>query len=148
MLFYGQKVPTIAGDERIHFRLNRTGEDQIIGRVARHRLGWSLGCWHQFSRRIDEKLLDPSPALRLEAQLPGEDPLQLDHYRLRQDQLQASVDRLLDHPARRAGRDEGGDQDVGVAEDAQDQSRSERISSTSASESSGPIPRVSARSRP
>jgi hypothetical protein len=88
------------------------------------------------------------PTLRLEAELAGEDPLQLHHHRRCQDELQASVDRLLENPAWRPGRDEGRDQDVGVAEDAQGQLRSERSSSTSASLSSGPIPRASARSLP
>jgi hypothetical protein len=36
-----------------------------------------------------------------------------------QDECQAVVDRLLDDPARRAGRDERGHQDIGVAGDAQ-----------------------------
>jgi hypothetical protein len=86
----------------------------IIG-VARHGLGRGIRHRSQLDRQVDEKLLDSSPALRLEAELAGEDPLQLHHHRLRQDELQATVDRLLDHPARRAGRDEGGDQDVCVA---------------------------------
>jgi hypothetical protein len=67
---------------------------------------------------------------------------------LGQDELQAGVDHLLENPAGRAGGDERRDQDVGVADDTQDQLRPERISSTSVSVSSGPIPRVSARSRP
>jgi hypothetical protein len=67
---------------------------------------------------------------------------------LGQDELQAGVDHLLENPAGRPGGDERRDQDIGVAGDAQDQLRPERISSTSASVSSGPTPRASARSRP
>ena len=148
MLPHGEQMPAIARDEHVHPRLNRTGKNQVIGRVARYRLGCGLRCRDQLDRKVNEKLLDPLPALRLETQLPGEDPLQLDHHRLGQDELQAGVDYLLEDPAWRSGGDERRDQDVGVAGDSQDQRRPERISSTSASVSSGPTPRASARSRP
>ena len=75
-------MPAVSRDENIHPRLNRTGEDQVIGRVARHGLGQSLRRWDRLCRKIEEKLLDSSPVLRLETELPDEDPLQLDHYRL------------------------------------------------------------------
>jgi hypothetical protein len=39
MLSHGEKMPAVPRDERIHFRLNRTGQDQVVGGVARHRLG-------------------------------------------------------------------------------------------------------------
>lgn len=148
MLTDGKQMPVIAGDEHVHLRLNRASEDQVIVRVSRHRLGWSLGRSNHPGRKVDQKLLDALPALWLEAQLPGKDPLQLDHHRLGQDELQAGVDCLLEDPARRTGGDERRDQDVGVAGDSQDQLRPERVSSTRASLSSGPIPSASARSRP
>jgi hypothetical protein len=92
MLPNGEHVPVIAGDEGIHSRLNRTGEDEVIVRIARHGLGRGLRRRNQLGRKVDEKLLDPSPALRRKAQLPGEDSLQLHHHRLGQDKLQASRD--------------------------------------------------------
>lgn len=88
------------------------------------------------------------PAAGLKAQLGGEDALQLRLDWLCEDELKATVDDLIDDAAGRAGRDEGRDQDVGVTENAQSQLCAERISSTNASLSSGPIPRSSARSRP
>jgi len=148
MLSDGEQVLAIPRDEHVHPRLSSTSKDQVIGRIACHRLRWILGRRNQFGRKIDQKLFDSSPALRLEAQLPGEDPLQLDHHRLGQDELQAGVDYLLENPAGWSGGNERRDQDVGVAGDSQDQLRPERISSTSVSVSSGPIPRASARSRP
>lgn len=87
MLFHREQVPAIARNENLHPRLNRTGKNQVIVRVARYRFGWSLRRRDQLGRKVDEKLLDPSPALRLEAQLPGQNPLQLDHHRLGQDKL-------------------------------------------------------------
>ncbi len=138
----------IAGHENFHRSLNRAGKDQIIVWVARHRLGRALRRRNQLGREVEEKLLDRLPARRLEAQLFGENPLQLDHHRLGQDELQASVDGLLENPAWRSGGDERRHEDVGVAGDSQDQPRPERISSTRVSLSSGPIPRASARSRP
>lgn len=75
MLSHGEKVSAITRDENIHFRLNRAGEDQVVGRVSRYRLGRGLRRWDHLCRKIDKKLLDPSPALWLEAELPGEDPL-------------------------------------------------------------------------
>ena len=55
----------VAGYENVHLSLNRTGKDQIIIWVARHRLGRALRRWNKLGRKIDKKLLDPSPALRL-----------------------------------------------------------------------------------
>lgn len=95
MLTHGEQVPAISRDENVHPRLSRTGQDQVIVRIASHRLGWILRRRNRVGRKVDEKLLDSSPALRLKAQLPGENPLQLDHHRLEQDELQASVDYLL-----------------------------------------------------
>ena len=95
MRTYGEQVPAIARNENVHLRLNCTSKNYVIGRVVRHRLRWTLRCRDQLGRKLDEKLLDPSPALRLEPQLPDEDPLQLDHHRLGQDELQSSVDYLL-----------------------------------------------------
>lgn len=109
MLTDREQVPAVARDERIRFRLNRTREDQVVVWVSRDRLGRIFGRWDQFGRKIDEELLDLFPALRLEAQLAGEDSLQLDHHRLGQDEFQAGVDRLFEDPAGRSGGDEGRD---------------------------------------
>jgi hypothetical protein len=40
MLSDREKVPAVPRDECIHTRLNRTSENQIVVRIARHRLGW------------------------------------------------------------------------------------------------------------
>lgn len=82
MFPHREQVPAIARDKCIYLRLNCTSKNHVIGKIARHRLGWSLRLRNQLSREIDEKLLDPSPSLQLEAQLPGQDSLQLDHHRL------------------------------------------------------------------
>lgn len=82
MLPDGKQVPAIPRDENVHPRLNRTSKDQVVVRIARNGLGQSLRRRNHLCRKVNEKLLDPSPALRLKAQLPGEDPLQLDHHRL------------------------------------------------------------------
>ena len=148
MLSNGELVAAVTGHENLHLGLNRTGKDQVIVWVAGHRLGRVLRRWNQLGRKIDEELFDLLPALRLKAQLLGEGPLQLDHHWMGQDEFQASVDRLLEDPAGRSGGDERRHQDVGVTGDSQDQPRPERISSTTASLSSGPTPRTSARSRP
>lgn len=87
MLSNRQQVLAVSGHENVRLSLNRTRKDQIIIRVARYRLGLFLGCWNQLDRKIDKKLLDPLPAGRLETQLLGEDPLQLDHHWLGQDEL-------------------------------------------------------------
>ncbi len=148
MLSNGEQVPVVAGYENVHRGLDRTGKDKVVIWVSRHPLGRILRRWSQLDRKIDEKLLDLSPALLLEAQLLGEDPLQLDHHWLGQDELKTSIDRLLEDAAGRSGGDERRHEDVGVAGDPQDQPRPERISSIKASLSSGPTPRASARSRP
>lgn len=145
---HGEQMPSIAGNEDVHPPFDRTGENHVVVGIAGDGVGRSFGRGGHLGGHVDQELFDLAPALRLEAQLPGEDSFQLDHRWLREDELQATVDRLLDYAARRSRRDERGDKDVGVAEDAQDQPRCERISSTSASLSSGPIPRASERSRP
>jgi hypothetical protein len=119
MLADGEQVAPVARDEGIHSRPNCAGEDQVIIAVARHGLGRGRRRRSQINRELEEKLLDSSPMLRLEAHLSSQDLPQLHHHRLEQDKLQASVDRLLEEPARRPRRDEGGDQDVGVAGDSQ-----------------------------
>lgn len=58
----------------------------------------------------------------------------------RQEQLQATVDRLLEDPARRTSDDESRDQDLGWGSDGRAQRRSARRSSTRDSTSSGPNP--------
>lgn len=141
-------MATIAGHEHLDPGRDRAGEDQIIVGIAADRLGPARRGIDQFGREIDDQLPGRLPALRLEADLLGQDPLQLDQHRSRNDQLDPPVDRLLEDPARRPGGDERRDEDIGVAGDPQDQRRPERISSTTASLSSGPMPTDSARPRP
>lgn len=141
-------MATIAGHEHLDPGRDRTGEYQVVVRVAADRLGPACGGGDEFDREVDQKLLGRLPAVDLEAELPGQDPLQLDDHWAGQDQLDPAVDRLLEDPARRSGSDERRDEDVGVAGDPQDQRRPERDSSTTVSLSSGPIPRASARPRP
>lgn len=148
MLTQRKQVATISGHEHLHLRLDHTGEDQVVVRIAADRLGPPSGCVDQFDREVDQELLDRSPAVDLEVEFPGQDPLELDDHRTGQDQIDPAVDRLLEDPARRARGDERGDEDVGVAGDPQDQRRPERDSSTTVSTSSGPMPMASARSRP
>lgn len=148
MLTQGKQVAAVAGHEHFDPRRDRTGEDQVVVGVAADRLGRVRGGGDHFRRQIDEQLPDTLPAPRLEADLLRQDPLQLDQHRLGKYQLDPAVDRLLEDPARRPGGDERRDEDVGVAGDPQDQPRPERISSTTASLSSGPMPIDSARPRP
>lgn len=148
MFTHGKQVATIPGHENLDPGLHCAGENQIVVRVAADRLGMVRRGGNQLRREIDEKPSGLLPAPRLEADLPGQDPLQLDQHRAGQDQLDPAVDRLLEDPARRSGRDERRDEDVGVAGDAQDQRSPERDSSTNDSLSSGPMPTASARPRP
>ena len=148
MLAYRKQVAMITGDKDLDPGRDRTGEDQVVVGVAANRLGWALRGDDEFGGEVYEQLLDRLPSIGLEADLPGQDPLQLDQHRPRQDQFDPAVDRFLEDPARRPGRDERRDEDVGVASDPQDQRRPERDSSTTASLSSGPIPMASARPRP
>lgn len=148
MLTQGKQVATVAGHEHLDPRRDRTGEYQVVVGVAAERLGWVRGGGDHLRSQIDEQLPDTLPAPRLEAELPGQDPLQLHQHWSGQHKRDPAVDRLLEDPARRPGRDERRDEDVGVAGDPQDQPRPERISSTRASLSSGPMPIDSARPRP
>ena len=148
MLTQGKQVATIAGHQYLDPGPDRTGEDQIVVGVAADGLGPARGGGDEFGGEVDEQLLDGLPTFGLEAELPGQDPLQLDHHRSGQDQLDPAVDRLVEDPARRPRGDERRDEDVGVAGDPQDQWRPERDSSTTASLSSGPMPMASARPRP
>jgi hypothetical protein len=148
MLPQGKQVTTIAGHQHLDRGAHRTGEDQIVVWVAADRLGRAGGGLDQFGREVDKKLLDAVPTVEREAELPGQDPLQLDQHGAGQDQLDPPVDRFLEDPARRPGGDERRDEDVGVAGDPQDQRRPGRDSSTTASLSSGPMPMASARPRP
>jgi len=148
MLTQRKQVATIAGHQHLDSGPDRAGEDQVVIGVAADRVGPARGGGDEFGREVDEQLLDGLPSVGLEADIPGQDPLQLDQYRSGQNQLDPAVDRLLEDPARRPRCDEGRDEDVGVAGDPQDQRRPERDSSTKASMSSGPTPIASARSRP
>jgi hypothetical protein len=148
MFTHRKQVATIAGHENLDPCFYRAGEDQIVVSVAADRLWPARGGGDQFHREVDEQLLDRLPTVGLEAELPGQDALQLDQHGPGQDELDAGVDRLLEDPARRASGDERRDEDVGVAGDAQDQRRPERNSSTTTSLSSGPMPMASARPRP
>jgi hypothetical protein len=148
MLTQGKQVATIAGHQRLDSGRDRAGEDQVVVGVAADRLGPALGSGDEFGREIDEQLLDGLPSVGLEADLLGQDPLQLDKDRSGQDKLEPAVDRLLEDPTRRPRCDERRDEDVGVAGDPQDQRRPRRDSSTTASMSSGPMPIASARPRP
>lgn len=148
MLTQGKQMSAIAGDDDLDPGCHRTGEDQVVIRVAADRLGPARGGVDQFGCEVDQKLLGSLPAVFLEAELHGQDPLKLNDHRTGQDQLDPAVDRLLEDPARRSGGDERRDEDIGVAGDPQDQWRPERDSSTNASLSSGPTPTASARSRP
>jgi hypothetical protein len=67
MLTYGEQVPAVPRNENVHLRLSSTSKDQVIGRIACHRLRWIFGHRNQFSRKVYEKLLNSSPALRLES---------------------------------------------------------------------------------
>jgi hypothetical protein len=144
----GKQVATIAGHQYLDFGRGRTGEDQVVVGVAADRLGPAHGSRDEFGRKVDEHLLDGLPSVGLEADLLGQDPLQLDKCRSGQDKLELAVDRLLEDPTRWPRRDEGRDEDVGVAGDPQDQRRPRRDSSTTASISSGPMPIGFARPRP
>ena len=84
-------------------------------------------------------------ALVAEVELLGQHPLQLVQDDLGQYQLDPAVDCLLEQTARRPVGDQRRHKDVRVAEDAERQPCLPRNSSTSASTSSGPIPRSSAR---
>lgn len=148
MLTQREQVAAISGHEHLDPGRHRTGEDKVVIWIAADGLGSARGRVDQLGREVDQKLLDRLPTVDLEAELPGQDPLQLDDDRTGQDQLDPAVDRLLEDPARRSGSDERRDEDVGVAGDPQDQWRPERDSSTTASLSSGPTPTASARSRP
>jgi hypothetical protein len=74
--------------------------------------------------------------------------LQLVENEVGQHELDAAIDRFLEQAARRAVSDQRRDEDVRIAENAECQPFSLRSSSTSASASSGPMPRSSARLRP
>lgn len=148
VLAEGKQMAMIPGHQHLDPGLDHTGEDQVAVRVAAHLFGPALGGGDDFRGEIHEQLLDRPPSIRFEANLPRQDPLQLDQHRSGEDQFDPAVDRLLEDPARRPGSDERRDEDVGVAGDAQDQRRPERDSSTNASLSAGPMPTASVRPRP
>lgn len=144
----GEQMLAVTRGQDLDLGLDCAGEDAIVGGVSGHRLrggGWGPDRLHS---EFSEQRLGLDPSLRVEVELPGEDAPQLDDHRIEENQLERAVDRLLEEPARRARRDEGGNQDVGVETGAQAQRRRDRSSSTTASVSSGPIPSFSARSRP
>ena len=144
----GKQVLAVTRGQDLDPGLDRAGEDEVIGGVSGHRLRGPGRGPDRLHREFSEQRLGLDPSLRVEVELLGEDALQLDYHRVEEDQLEATVYRFLEEPARRSRCDEGGDQDVGVETCAQAQCRRNRSSSTKASVSSGPIPSFSARSRP
>jgi len=75
--------------------LDRAGEDEVVGGVSGHRLRGPGGGPDRLHRELSEQCLGLAPPLRLEVELLGEDPLQLDYHRVEEDQLEATVDRFL-----------------------------------------------------
>ena len=133
-------MAAVAADEHIGRRGRGTREDPVVGGIAGQafrlvRRWWPLG------RYPLEEAARLVPSLVGEAELALEHALELDHDRLGDDEDDPAVDRVLDQPAGRAVGDQRGDEDVRIAADAQGQPRSLRISSTSASTSSGPCQR-------
>lgn len=138
----------ITSSKNIDLGLDRAGEDEVVGRISGHRLRGLGRGFDRLHGEFPEQRLQLAPPLRLESELLGENTPQLNYDGVEEDQLEAAVDRFLEQPARWPRGDEGGDQDVGVKTSAQAQRCRDRSSSTTASASSGPIPSLSARSRP
>lgn len=99
--------------------LDGAGEDEVVGGVTGHRLRGPGRRPDRLQCELSEQRLGLAPRLRLDVELLGENALQLDYYRVEEDQLEAAVDRLLEKSARRSPCDEGGDKDVGVETRAQ-----------------------------
>ena len=142
-----EQVRPVTGREHVDARLDRAGEDRIVCRFARDRVGVlrqtrSLRC------QPGQQLASCTRLLLAEAELLGQHVLELVEDEVRQDKLDPVVDRLLEQAARRPVGDQRRDEDVRVAEDAELQPCLPRSSSTSTSVSSGPTPRSSARRRP
>lgn len=115
-----QQVLAIAGDEDLDACLHRAGKDQVVVRVAGHGLDRTWRHRSRLYRQANEQCLDLFPAVRVERELLPKYALELLHDGLRQHQLQATVNSLLDDPGRWAGRDKRRNQHVGVGSYAQD----------------------------
>lgn len=142
-----QQMCAIARDQHVDAGSDCNGEDEVVLRIAADRFDI-----RQHRGSIRTQALEQRPRVVQRGLIETELPLQHsdefgDHGRW-DDGVEASIDDLLDDPSGWPVRDQSGDQDIRVAEDAQRQRRSVRSSSTSRSTSSGPIPRTSARFLP
>ena len=147
MLTHWEQMLPVAGREHIRSRLDRTRQNRVVHRIARDRLD-ELRRRRLLDRYLCEQGASCVNLLRLESELVREHPLELCEYELGHEKLEPAVDRLLEQAARWSVCDQRRDENVGVTDDAKRQSCPPRISSTSASASSGPMPRSSARVRP
>ena len=138
---------SIARDQDVDTRVEYSSEDHIVGRIAGNRLN-SLRPLTVNGADTFEQSACRSRTTCAEAEFVHQDSLQLFEDVQGQHKLDPPVDCLFEQAARRPLCDEGRDEYVGIAGDAQVQRRSSRCSSTSASTSSGPIPRSSACRRP
>jgi hypothetical protein len=141
-------VPPVARRDDVHLSGERSSEHQVVSGVSADGLHLPQIDSGALNGELGQDDLRLSQAFGGEVSFRGEDPPKLDEHGLGQDQADTSGDRFLQKPARRAVGYEGRDEDVRVEDDPQAQDDSRRTSSTSASTSSGPMPRSSAHARP
>lgn len=142
-----EEVFPVTGHEYVDSSFDRGGQDRVVGRVAGDHLDMWRRVW-SFRCQLGEKFARRGRPLDGEAKFLSQHSMQFGTYELGEEKVEPPVDRFLEQAARRAVGDQGRDEDVRVAEDAARQPWPPRNSSTSASTSSGPMPRVSASRRP
>jgi hypothetical protein len=82
-----EHVLMVPRNENVDSRLHCTCEDQVVVRIPGDGLGWLRRSRDRLHCQAGEERLDFSPSLRLETELRDEDPHQLVHNGLLENQL-------------------------------------------------------------
>ncbi len=99
MLADGEQMPVVAGDQTstsasiAQARIRSSSGSPVTAS------GETLGAGTSSAARSTRSSSTGTPAFRLEAELPGENSLQLYHRRQEQDEFQSAIDRLLGRSA-------------------------------------------------
>jgi hypothetical protein len=100
-----EQVLPVAGRENVGARLDGAGEDRVVSRIIRDRVDPAR--WIRPRRRdLDQKVAERSSRLPSEAELLGQHALQLVENEVRQEELDAPVERLLEQAGGWPARDQ------------------------------------------
>jgi len=121
-----EQVLPVPGGEDVRSRLDGAGQNHVVRRIAGDRLDnlwrrWFLCC------DLGEEGEGCVDVLLLVVELGDECPLEFREHELGDEERHPTFDSLFQQPTRRSVGDERRDQDVGVADDAERQSRLPRI---------------------